>query len=230
MAVQARPQIEAYIGMTGSGKGVSITRRLRALKPARMIVWDPRGEYAEWAPHAAPTLPALVEQVMKAGQGPMRARYVHDGRVDIEQAFGVVCRLAFEAGNCVLLAEELSDVTKPSYAPPAWRRCLTQGRHKGLHIIGATQRPALIDKTFLGNCTRIRACCMAYADDRRAMAKELDVAESVLAGLTTQDTENGARIEYVERERRPPSVVRGVITIKAGKVSELRGPVRSGAT
>ncbi len=223
MAVKASPQLEAYVGATGSGKGVSIDRRLSALKPARLLIWDPRNEYDK---HARPfdNLGALVEAWVKAGPKPIKSRYVHAGRVPIDKAFGIVCALAFQAGDTVLLAEELSDVTKPSWAPDQWRRCITQGRHKGLTIIGATQRPALIDKTFLGNCTLVRTCMLGYDEDTKAMARELRCSPDLIAGLATEDLDGGgAVIRYVERIRRPPTLYAGEITIKsAGGVKEKR--------
>ena len=45
------------------------------------------------------------------------------------------------------------------------------GRHKGLKVIGASQRPASIDKDFLGNCMAIHIGRLAYAEDVRAVAK-----------------------------------------------------------
>ena len=129
MTVTAKPRIEAYIGASGSGKGVSIARRLAELKPPRLLVWDPRGEYAKHA--RAVSLAAAVDQVAKAGQaGGFALRVVHDGKTAPDAAFGLVCKLAFRAGNLMLLAEELSDVTTASKAPPAWRQCITQGRHQ----------------------------------------------------------------------------------------------------
>lgn len=203
MAVTNKPRIEAYIGATGSGKGVSINRRLSELQPKRLIIWDPRNEYAQWAPPVTRT-DDLVRTVAKAGKGPLRVRYVNDGRTDLAEAFGIVCAVAFRTGDVLLLAEELSDVTKPSWAPPQWKRCITQGRHQAMHIIGAAQRPALIDKTFLGGCTLIRCFALGYDDDRRAMAKELRVPEQALDQLeTVEDERTGSTtIRCLERNRR----------------------------
>jgi hypothetical protein len=225
VAAKAQPQLEAYIGMTGSGKGVSIDRRLTALKPRRLLIWDPRGEYGSQAP-AISNLGALVEAFTRARSGPIKARYVHAGRIPIEKAFGLVCSLAFTVGDLVLLAEELAEVTKPSWAPDQWRRCVTQGRHKGLTILGATQRPALIDKTFLGNCTLVRCCMLGYEDDARAMSKELRCSQALLEQLSTTGDDAGATIQYVERIRRPPALFAGEIRIRGGAVTEKRQEIK----
>ena len=229
MAVQARAQAEAYIGMTGSGKGVSIARRMAQVKPPRLLIWDPRDEYAD---HAArfDSLPLLIAAFRKAGPKPIKARFVSNGRVKPADAFGVVCTLAFEAGHMMFLAEELAEVTNPSWAPPPWRKCLIQGRHRGLHVIGATQRPALIDKTFMGNCTVVRCFMLGYAEDEQTMARELRCDPTLVGALATQEGEGGSTlIRYVERVRRPPALYVGMITVKASRFDEQRELVAAAA-
>lgn len=223
MSVENKPRIEAYIGASGSGKGVSINRRLAELQPARLLIWDPRNEYGK---HARPvsSLSALVADVKKAGKGGFRIRFVPAGSVDLAEAFGLVCRVAFAAQNLVLVAEELSDVTRPSWAPPAWRRINTQGRHAGLHVIGAAQRPALIDKTFLANCTRVRVFQLGYDEDMKVMAKEVRAPMEALAALVTEDVDGGADIRYLEYERRTRELISGSIRIRGGRVTEKACP------
>ena len=215
MSVLNRPRIEAYIGASGSGKGVSINRRLAELKPARLLIWDPRDEYAKHA-QAFRALPGLVEAFRRARGGPVRARYVPGSSLKLPDAFGLVCALAFEAGELVFLAEELSDTTSGSYAPPAWRRVITQGRHRGLHVIGAAQRPALIDKTFLGNANYIRCFTLRYREDRAAMARALDVDEAQVQALhTVEDEARGATtINYLERDFRAGVLRPGRIVLR----------------
>jgi hypothetical protein len=213
MSVTNEPRIEAYIGASGSGKGVSINRRLAELKPRRLLIWDPRNEYAKHAP-AFTSLRALVAAFAKAGAGPIKARFVAGDTMKLEEAFGIVCRLAFEAGNLVFLAEELSDVTSASQAPPSWRKVITQGRHQALHVMAAAQRPALIDKTLLGNCTFVRCFAMRYDDDRRAMAKALDVQQDRVNALRTKKDHRGVVIGYLERDfRNADEAVAGTIKL-----------------
>lgn len=201
VSVLNKPKIEAYIGASGSGKGVSVNARLRELKPPRLLVWDPRDEYKG---HARPftSLSALVKAFQQAGGRPIRARYIPGAALKLPDAFGIVCKLAFNAGELVFLAEELSDTTSASHAPAAWRQVITQGRHRGLHVIGCAQRPALIDKTFLGNATYIRCFTLRYHDDRQAMAKALDVPLQRITELQTTETERRTDIHYLERDFR----------------------------
>lgn len=212
MSVLNRPMVWAYIGASGSGKGVSINKALAQLKPQRLLIWDPRDEYGKHAKKIT-TLPALVAEFKKAGAGPVRVRYVAGSSMPLAQAFALVCALAFEVGSLVFLAEELSDVTTASQAPAAWRRCITQGRHRGLHIIGAAQRPALIDKTFLGNCTFIRCFTLRYSDDRAAMAKALDVPLADVSALQTVETDKATTIAFLERDFRAGTQQAGTIRL-----------------
>lgn len=226
MSTKNRARIEAYIGASGSGKGVSINARLRELQPARLLIWDPRAEYGE---HARPVhrLADLVRAVVAAGPGGgFRLRYVPGAAVDLDKPFALVCRLAFAAGNLVFLAEELSDVTQPSYAPPAWRQVITQGRHKGLHVLGAAQRPTLIDKTFLANCTRVRCGALGYADDRRRMAMELDAPAELVESLQSADVPGGGvRLSMLERDRQARTLEAVTVEIsRAGRMRETRKP------
>lgn len=214
MSVENRPQIEAYIGASGSGKGVSIGRRLAELKPHRLLIWDPRNEYGKHAPQYG-TLPELVGAFKNAGPaGKVRARYVPHPDADMGEAFGLVCNLAFAAGRLLLLAEELSDTTRASWAPPAWRRVITQGRHVGLHVLGAAQRPALIDKTFLGNATLIRCFTLRNAADRRTMAEALDVPLQDITALQTIEGRSTVEINFIERDFRARVLRTGQIKLQ----------------
>lgn len=225
MSVLNKPRIEAYIGASGSGKGVSINRRLAELQPARLLIWDPRAEYTKHAT-AYHSLPDLVAAFKRAGQaGPIRARYVPGASIKLADAFGLVCALAFEAGALVFVAEELSDVTTPSYAPPAWRRISTQGRHRGLQVLGAAQRPTLIDKTFLANCTQVRCFQLGYDADVRTMATELRCPEALVSQLRTDEADGKTLIRYLEVRRRERELVAGEITIRGGRVTEKQRPV-----
>lgn len=214
MAVTNKPKIEAYIGASGSGKGVSINARLNELNPARLLIWDPRNEY-DHAAYRCDRLTDVVSQVKTAGKGGSFAvRYVPGDWVDLEKAFATMCALSFHAGNLVFLAEELSDVTRASYAPAAWKKVITQGRHQGLHVIGAAQRPALVDKNFLGNCTYIRCFSLRYAEDRKAMAAALDVPQQRVDELQTTEAGTVTTINYLERDFRAGLLQNGQIKLK----------------
>jgi len=148
----------------------------------------------------------LIGAFKHAKAGAIRARYVPNDRASLEEQFAVVCSLAMQAGNLVFVAEELSDVTKASWAPPAWKKVLVQGRHVGLRVFPVCQRPALMDKTAFGMATYIRCFMLGNEADRKVMALELDVPEAAVRELRTSERVSGStihtEIRYVERFKR----------------------------
>lgn len=205
------PDIRAYIGATGSGKGVSIREALRRDRPKRLIIWDTLSEYSEFAKPVASLSQAIAAMSAKtfavafAPGGDMAA---------MPDKFALLCRAAFAAGDCTLLVEELADVTSPSHAPDAWRKITTQGRHRGLTVIAATQRPAHVDKHFLGGCTYLRCFTLRYEQDRKAMAGAMDVSVSEINALRTLRTPAGTEINYIERDFRIEKTTKGTIKLK----------------
>lgn len=203
-----RPDIRAYIGATGSGKGVSIREHLEASKPARLLVWDPLHEYGSFARPVSDL--ASVAQAAKAKTFAVAYSPGADPS-GFRERFALFCRIAFAAGNLTMLVEELADVTSPSFAPMEWRRCTTQGRHKGLRIVAASQRPAQVDKQFLGGCTYIRCFTLRYPADRAAMAGAMSVPLAQIADLATVEQGRATVINYVERDFRSGKTTAGSI-------------------
>lgn len=178
--------ILAIIGATGSGKSLYLKGKLSKNKPVRLLVWDPMREYGEMGRVYSGKLSPLVSDLAEAGR---RGRFAFVYQPDssnekkFNQQFTVLCGLALAAGDCTLLVEELALVTKANYSPPRWMEAVTGGRHKGLSIIGTTQRPALVDKTFFGNATIIRVGRLNAGSDKRVMADALDVSLDEITAL-----------------------------------------------
>lgn len=206
-----RPDIRAYIGATGSGKGVSIREHLEREKPLRLLVWDPLNEYSKFAKPVR-----TLGEVARAAKAARFAVAFNPGAnlKEFAAKFAMFCRIAFAAGNLKLLVEELADVTGPSFAPLEWRRCTTQGRHRGLQIVAASQRPAQVDKQFLGGCTYIRCFTLRYPADRQAMAGAMDVPLPDIASLSTIENAAGTVITYVEKDFRDGTTQRKQINLK----------------
>lgn len=206
-----RPDIRAYIGATGSGKGVSIREHLTRDKPQRLVIWDPLSEYGKFA-HQVNRLSSLA-QAVKAQKFAVAFAPGANPKAFPEK-FAMFCRIAFAAGNLKMLVEELADVTGPSFAPLEWRRCTTQGRHRGLKIVAASQRPAQVDKQFLGGCTYIRCFTLRYPADRTAMAGAMDLPVTDIASLSTVETATGTVITYVEKDFRVGTTQRKQINLR----------------
>ena len=180
---------------SGSGKGVWVKGQLTRMRAPRLIVFDPKDEYGELAGPMFHQLEPLRLAMVKAGKGGMRARFRPKPGTDTKQyqrEFEVLCRLVQAWGNCVFVAEELSLVTTPGWAPPAWRAMTTGGRHENVHIIGIAQNPALIDKTFLSNCTLIHVGPLREFRHRQAVARSMDVPLDQVTALQ--------QFQWIERD------------------------------
>lgn len=199
MPAANKPRIRAYVGSTGSGKGVSVREFLRRDKPERLIVWDAVAEWGE----LGRTFQDLAAAI-KAMQAPRFKVVYYPGpnAAKFADKFALFCRAVYAAGNCTVLVEELADVTTASHAPPAWRRLSTSGRHRGLQVIGCTQRPAFVDKAFLGGCTYIRCFTLREEADKKRMASALGTSYETIANLATTETTKGTTIRAFERDFR----------------------------
>lgn len=181
-----RADIRAFVGATGSGKGVGINAHMKELRPARLIVFDPLHEYADLG-QVVRTVAQLIAAMKKPA---FRVVWQPDDETDYESKafkaeFDLFCRAAFIAGDLVMLVEELELVTRPSWAPAAWRNCTKRGRHKGLIILAATQRPADADKAFWSSCSYIRCHSLREAGDIERMSRSLKVPYEQIDKLQT---------------------------------------------
>lgn len=177
------------IGATGSGKTAWIRQQLAGMQPKRLIIWDPKpkSDYAEFG-EAYTDQAALAEAAIAAGKGPFRAVYRPGQRMEeFKGKFDWLCRLVYAWKDCVFVAEELAHVTRPGWSPQGWLAVVTLGRDEGLKVFGATQRPALCDKTFLSNHSLIHCGKLGTRSDRVTMADLLDCDQKELALLQPLD-------------------------------------------
>lgn len=204
-----RPDIRAYIGATGSGKGVSIREHLAKEKPKRLAIWDPLGEYGEFVTATTGKLQDLARAM--SGKAFAVAYWPGADATLYKDKFAMFCRMVYAAGNCTVMVEELADVTSPSYAPPYWRQCTKKGRHRGLRLIAASQRPADVDKHFLGGCTFIRCFTLTGKNDRLVMADMMDVPLETIKALSTVEAGKVTTIRFMDRDKRVNKTTPGTI-------------------
>lgn len=206
-----KPSIRAYVGASGSGKGVSVRDHLKKEKPARLLVWDPLNEYAAFCKTRTADLAVVAREAAKGNFTIAFSPGPHAGK--FAERFEMFCRIAFAAGNCTVLVEELSDVTSASFAPQPWARLTRQGRHRGLRLIACTQRPAKVDKDFLGSTTYVRTFTLRYPEDRRAMAAVMGVPTGDVDALHTTEGPKATEIHFIERDFRGGKAEKGVIRL-----------------
>jgi hypothetical protein len=118
--------------------------------------------------------------------------------------FDFLCRAAIAAGNLTLVVEELRFVTTPSRAPMGWAQVCLTGRHAGLTVFGASQRPASIDKDFLGNCSKVRTGRLTYPEDVKAV--------SAAARIPAAEIDLLKPLEWIEKDLATGKTTRGKLT------------------
>jgi hypothetical protein len=193
----------AVIGATGSGKGVYIKNYELKKSEKRLLIWDYMREYGPYTDvQSASLVPAL--QTMSGAQ--FRTAF-HPSFEDAtrKKQFDLFCKAAVTVGNLRLVVEELAFVTSASFAPGGWKAVTSIGRHKGLRVVGASQRPAQVDKAFWSNCTEIHCGFLNYEDDQKVMAKALGVTLSDIQGLKP--------LEYIHKNVRTKEIKTGRVKV-----------------
>jgi hypothetical protein len=205
-----RAQFVAAIGAPGSGKSLFIKSLIRRERPRRLLVWDAMNEYGA-AAAPAPTL-ALLRQVTASSTFGRRFICSDNPRVRALQ-FDAFCQIAYDAGDAMMVVDELGDVTGPSPAdtPAAWSTICRKGRHRGLLVVGGVQRPALVDKNFFGAATLIHCGRLNYEADVRTMANVLQVQAATVTALRPLD--------WIERDMQTGATKAGKIAIPAKKTA-----------
>lgn len=199
------PDIAAILGATGSGKTTYIKRVLLRPRPRRLLVWDfsPEDEYLEFG-HALP-LPEVIGE-LGASRGRAFGLVFKPSYDDRRRAaeFDIFCRAAYSFGDMAVLVEELRFVTQPSWSPRAWRLLVLTGRKRGIRLIGTSQRPAHIDKDFLGNATLLHTGRLNYPDDVKITAYEL--------GAPPEDVARLQLLEWLQLDRKTGRLTRGKLS------------------
>ncbi|MBE0630123.1 MAG: DUF87 domain-containing protein [Burkholderia vietnamiensis] len=182
--VEAKAHIEAVLGASGSGKSSYVKRLMERAKPKRLIVFDPDMEWGAFG--TVTTRVADVLEGFKAAHpaAPCCAVFQPspDPAVAVRQ-FDAICRVAFAAERLTFIVDELKLVTTPSRSPVGWGMLTGRGRKRGIVMYGLSQRPASIDKDFLGNCNYVRTGRLTYDDDIVRVARVLRVPPDDVASL-----------------------------------------------
>lgn len=221
-----KARIIAVVGASGTGKGRYIKTELLPLFAAPVVVWSALERSDNYAAILRVPATESLAEVIAAWRAGRSAVYVPPQNPKlIADAFSLFCRAAWCMTGAVVLVEELSRVTSPSYAPPAWRDLSTAGRHQGITLIGTAQRPAQVDKDFMGNATEIRCFRVNYENDARVMANVLREPWAQMMELPD--------FHFIERNLSSRTNARGILGEKPQKAAPIakkvinRAPVKS---
>jgi hypothetical protein len=222
MAVENKANIWAVMGQSGTGKGLWLKSELRRLKPRRILILDPQDEYGKFA-QVVTGAGELARVITAAGADkPFAVRYVFPKSCTANhfaKIFDLACRLAYGAGNCAFLVEELSNFTTASWGPPLWRRMCNSGRHEGVWVIGCSQFPAQVDKAFLSNATLIHCGWLGELPHRKAIATKMNISPDMINDLPD--------LYFLEWHRADRRIEAGNITI-TGRITQARVAANDG--
>lgn len=202
-------KIYGIVGKSGSGKGLCVKGEIIKAWRGPILVWSPLEDSDNYTEVIKGIVCISIEQVCSAIQKGHRRVVLRPGEniprdaagklpkgmtheKAFKEQFDRFCRIAWELPGWMVIVEELSQVTTASYAPRAWKKISTAGRHRGLTVVGICQRPAQVDKDFFGNCTVLRCYKVGYLSDAKAMA---DVMFCEVRDILALE-----RLHYIERD------------------------------
>lgn len=211
-------RLQGAFGATGSGKTAwAVQQVARHPLRNRLAVWDfkhdrrlaPLGTSVKG--QAATAMPAMMK-AMKATA--FKLRYMADHDADVHEQFKFFCMACWEAGNVLMVVDELPEVTAPGRAPPVWRKCINVGREytgadgktKTLAIIGMAQRCAEVDKSFLSNLDVLHVGRMGEANDARDLAAKL--------GCDWRELTTLPNLHWIEKRAGQVEATRGVLSFR----------------
>jgi hypothetical protein len=201
--------ITAVLGASGSGKGLWVKNHLLKPRPAKLLIWDLMREDG-YAKICTTATTENMKDVVNACKKPRFAvAYRPDMRGNLDKQFAMFCRIANTVPNVTVVVEELSYVTKAMYSPPDWRAMSVTGRHRGMRIIGVSQRPTSVDKDFLSQCTTIHAGRLNTARDRKTLADMLCIPIQQVIDLEPLD--------WIERDMATGKTTTGRVKIPASR-------------
>jgi hypothetical protein len=209
----------AAFGARGTGKTAWVKQAIAKAKPPRLMVWDYKHDHAlEGLGTAFTSWPAFVRECKKSR---FAARYLVSPDHDPHEQFDAFCALAWREGNVLIFVDELGEVTKTNKAPSTWRKVVNVGRsydngRKSIAIIGASQRPAEVDKSFLGNCDVIHTGRLGDVADAKRFAQSWGIDAAELVNLPD--------LSWVEKRADSATLERGILKFSK-KVAPVR-PVR----
>lgn len=214
MAADRKGESWAILAASEMGKGVWLKQQLDATCPDKLIIWDTNDEYDKQA-QAVGSLTELLGVIGR--QRSYAVRYVPRARKDkeLKAEFEAFCTIVYHAEGSTIVVEELADVTAPSYAPPAWRKLNTRGRHhQGLVLYWCSQSPAFIDKASLGNATHMHVGYLGEPRHRAAAAAHMGCSADDIDAL-----QQGQFIEYVKATK---ARTHGEVSIPGAKKRRAR--------
>lgn len=146
----------AVYGRRGSGKSYLVKKMLRDY--SRIIVFDPMAEYGArrgWKTVHSPD--ELHTSIIKGWKKGFKISFVAEQ--NYQKELHILSSYLWEAqksarNKILLVVEEMNMGYPPQIKADyyGFPKLIMQGRHRGVEIIGVTQRPAAVNVNFRSNC------------------------------------------------------------------------------
>lgn len=107
---------------------------------------------AEYGEHGVviEDLPSLAAYIQR--EATWRIVYRNDR---LEEEFGIVCDLVYSAGDCLLVVEEADWFCNPTQIVDEFAKILRYGRHRSIHVVAVSRRPAEINRLLTSQASRL---------------------------------------------------------------------------
>lgn len=188
-------------GARGSGKSSWLKQYARGFP--RVLAWSPLEPTDLYGPllgvEPSTNLPAFLDAA--AARGTTAVYYPEHPTPAL---FDMFCKIVWHVGDCLVLVDELADVTPIGKAVGWWGALVRKGRHRRIEIAAGAQRPAEIDKSIIGNATRCVCFRLKRPADRAYMAAEMAVDQALLDALKP--------LQFIDADDIAGTVTRGRIT------------------
>lgn len=201
-------QIQAILGSTGCGKSTHLRKCLAKKKRRRTIIWSPKEPIDNYAAlYPGSVVCTTTVEVLRILQAAGKSGEFHIVfrpslvRAKDEGNFHFVCKMALAARNVTFIAEELHTCTRASWAPDGWSELVMMGRGYGVEIFGLSQRPASMDKDFLGNTSTVHVGRLSHPEDAKIVARGLGIKAEEITALSG--------FQWIERNTNTGKITRG---------------------
>lgn len=157
----------AFIGRRYTGKSTHLTEFL--VKRDRVITVDPNGEHV-WTPNELNSIDELRE-FMKWGRKKAQWAANFVPGEDIEDDVAEASRIIFDAGDCAVAFDEITEYCSAGHAPKAFSRLVRRGRHRGIDVFYTSLRFAETPRTLTAQTDRFFLFRQSEPSDLEGIAK-----------------------------------------------------------
>jgi len=147
----AKPYKVYLCGSEGCGKGHQA--KIIAKPETRLVVWDTP---MDWEP-ARTKIQGDIKELTRVLKRPHFRVAFRPNMYDLKNQFDEFNDVIYAIGRMMVFYDEMNEVTTATHTPASLKNLTSRSRHRGIKMLGASQRPAETGKSFISNATEIYA-------------------------------------------------------------------------